>query len=366
MRSELRVDPITGATVLISPARARRPLVLRSELPGDQEAVEKSDSLASDPFLEGREDETEPETLAVRKPGSIPNGPGWLVRCISNRYPAVYGTENSTAEETESACEGKNPLHDAAIQPLPGVGLHEVVVECPQYETHLSRLPALQIGHVVRLWRDRLASFQKQEAGWSYGLVFKNQGRLAGASLPHSHSQIMALPFVPQPFAAEIAKCGDELLATGRSLWADHIAREQQVGLRIVAETPHFLAMAPYASRFPFELRILPKLAQAHFSSLTDEMCDELGRHLKDLLLALEAMAGDPDYNLVLQTAPLRDTDDGSFRWRLELLPRMGGIAGFEWGTGAFINTIPPEEAAMMYRSQLQQLVSQQASADCP
>ncbi len=357
MKSELRVDPITNDVVLISPVRSERPVHLQAvSAPISRHSKPSSDS--TDPFLEGNEQLTESESLAIRMEGSLPNTPGWLVRCISNRYPAVFpwqefGNQIPQGEELLSIVGSNSDLDRARQAPLAGIGLHDVVVECPHDETHLSRLSIDQIGLVISLWRDRLRAYMQDEHHWQYGLIFKNHGRLAGASLPHSHSQMMALPFVPPRLLHEFNACRAAFKTRRDSLWSQLIEQEELLKLRVVQKTSRFLAVTPYASRFPFELRVLPLKAQAHFSSITDDDCEELATLLKRLLIALETVAHDPDYNLVIHTAPLHEQEPSDFHWRLEILPRMGGIAGFEWGTGGFINAVPPEIAAAQYREAL-------------
>ncbi len=295
MKSELRVDPITNDVVLISPVRSERPVHLQAvSAPISRHSKLSSDS--TDPFLEGNEQLTESESLAIRTGGSLSNTPGWLVRCISNRYPAVFplqefGNQVSPGDELLSPLGSSSYLDLARQAPLAGIGLHDVVVECPHDETHLSRLSIDQIGLVISLWRDRLRAYMQDGHHWQYGLIFKNHGRLAGASLPHSHSQMMALPFVPPRFLHEYNACRFGYETRRVSLWSELIEQEQLLKRRVVQKTSRFLVVAPYASRFPFELRILPLKAQAHFSSITDDDCQELASLLKRLLIALEKVA---------------------------------------------------------------------------
>ncbi|MDZ4684552.1 MAG: DUF4931 domain-containing protein [Planctomycetaceae bacterium] len=330
--SEWRHDPLTNRWVIIAPERAQRPNANRTD-PG-------FGPLTDDPFAEGCEDETTAEMLAIRDPHSVPDCPGWQVRDISNKYPALHPTDDAMVHD------------DGWYRSAPGGGVHEVIIECPQPETHLSRLSTDHIRLVLQLYRDRLAML-RCDGRWAYAIVFKNHGPAAGATLGHAHSQLMALPFVPGMVTDELAAARRHRERMGRSFFTEWMDRERTAGSRLVHESGGHISFCPYASRFAFELCVLPVEPSPHFDDISDADLDDLAVHLKRLLQTLEVVANDPPYNFVLRTAPLRDHDIAGYSWRLEILPRIGRVAGYEWGTGWFINPVPPEVAAERLRSVL-------------
>jgi UDPglucose--hexose-1-phosphate uridylyltransferase len=327
--SEWRHDLLANRWVLIAPERAHRPNASRRE--------PSCGPLTDDPFAEGAEDDTTPEVLAIRDPHSRPNQPGWQVRVITNKYPAVHPDDVAI------------PHDDGWFRRAPGGGVHEVIIECPQPETHLSRLPVGHLQRVLQAYRDRLATL-RHEAKWRYAIVFKNHGPAAGATLGHAHSQLMALPFVPGVVTEELAVVRQHRDRTGQSFFADWLAREQAAGVRIVHESAGHVSLCPFASRFAYEICLLPKTPSPQFDALADADLADLAGHLRDVLHRLEQAADDPPYNFVLRTAPFHDADVEAFSWRLEILPRITRVAGYEWGTGWFINLMPPEVAAEQMR----------------
>ncbi|HUQ69144.1 MAG TPA: DUF4931 domain-containing protein [Planctomycetaceae bacterium] len=330
--SEWRHDPLTNRWVIIAPERGLRPNATRQE-PG-------CGPLTDDPFAEGCEDETTPEVLAIRDSHSVPNGPGWQVRGISNKYPALHP-------------DVVREVHDDGwFRSATGGGVHEVIIECPHAETHLSRLPTEHIRLVLQLYRDRLAILRR-EGRWTYAIVFKNHGPAAGATLGHAHSQLMALPFVPGVVVDELAAARRHRERIGRSFFSEWMDRERTAKSRFVHESSGHVSFCPYASRFPFEMCVLPVEPSSHFDDISEAYLSDLAAHLKRLLQTLEAAADDPPYNFVLRTAPLRDHETIDYSWRLEILPRIGRVAGYEWGTGWFINPLPPEIAAEKLRAVL-------------
>lgn len=327
--SEWRHDPLSDRWVIIAPERALRPDSARTE--------EGFAPLTDDPFAEGHEDATTSEVFAIRPPQSRPDGPGWQVRSILNKYPALRPELDADIDD------------DGWFRRAPGGGVHEVIVECPQPETHLSRLSAEHVRQVLIVYRSRLAALRR-ESRWAYAIIFKNHGPGAGATLAHAHSQLMALPFVPAAVTAELSAARRFRAATGGAFFAAWMERERAAQQRLVCESPEHLSLCPFASRFPYELCLLPRQPGPHFDELCDAALADLAGHLKELLQRLEAAANDPPYNLVLRTAPFQEQDVDGFSWRLEILPRIGRIAGYEWGTGWHINLVPPEVAAQRLR----------------
>jgi len=326
--AELRKDPIVGRWVIIAPERLTRPQ------PGTPPGLTPPDY---DPFLEGHEEATPPEILAYRNAGSHPNGPGWRVRVVPNKFPALR-------------VEGD--LHkrgDGIYDMMNGVGAHEVIIECPHYETNMSRISVDLIREVLWVYRDRLVDL-KRDPRLAHGLIFKNSGAAAGASVAHAHSQLIVTPIVPIAIREELDGSEAFYRYRGRCLFDDMVQQEMAHESRVVMNTPKYLVICPYASRFPFETWILPKQHSSHFENVTRPCIEELGVVLKQTLRTLELALDDPAYNYVLHTAPFGVQDLPHFCWHIEIYPRLTGIAGFESGSGFYINTVAPEEAASYLR----------------
>jgi len=327
---ELRKDPVVGRWVIIAPDRAKRPQDFTDPLPNAEERF--------DPFLEGNEDATPPEILAYRDAGSTPNGPGWRVRVIPNKFPAL---------QVEGDLQKRG---DGIYDVMNGVGAHEVIIECPHFEDNIARLSTENIREVFWVYRDRLVDL-KRDQRLVHGLIFKNRGELAGASLEHSHSQLMVTSVVPISIWEEMTGSLEFYNYRGRCIYDDMIQQELATGSRIVLDTPHFVVFCPFASRFPFETWVLPKQHSSHFENISRQSIDELGTVIKTVLSKLELALDDPPYNYVLHTAPFDANELPHYLWHIEIFPRLTRVAGFEWGSGFYINPVPPEEAAEFLRN---------------
>ncbi len=317
---ECRFDELTGETVLVSPSRSERPNALAT--PGGPVGAE------IDPFLEGNEEQTPPETFAIRPDGSPPNGPGWLVRVVPNQYPVV----------------GPDAANDESV------GRHEVVVECPHFERRFTALDATQVRRVLEAYRSRLAAF-RGECGRGYGLVFKNSGPLAGATVEHVHSQVLVTRFVPRRVQAALATAREYFDEHGRDLGGACLERELRSAERVVVTSEAWAAYCPAAGRFPFECRLVPRERHVRPESTPDVVLDDLAETLLRVLRALEAVHDRVDYNLVLHTLPFEEPDDVQwFRWWIEVIPRLASLGGFEFGGGTYINPVSPTRAAEALR----------------
>jgi UDPglucose--hexose-1-phosphate uridylyltransferase len=326
---EIRRDPISGRVVLIAPERSRRP---GGYVPGCREAF-PGDELEDCPFCPGHEGRTPPEIAAVRPAGSFPNEPGWRVRVIPNKYPAlVPGT----------ATDGGEPARGSRSM---GMGAHEVVIETDRHELEPIDLPDEDAALAWAIIRNRVRALEASRAH-AYVQVFKNRGREAGASLRHPHTQIAALPFVPPRLAEELGIFADHAARQGGCLLCRHLESEIICGERIVLRSRRYAVWAPFGSCFPFELRLAPLSHLPSLAGLTDEDCLDLATCLRLVLRIIRSRLGDPDYNLVLQQAPSEGS--ASFHWRLDILPALVRTAGFEWGTGVHINPVAPEAAAAL------------------
>jgi UDPglucose--hexose-1-phosphate uridylyltransferase len=331
---EYRRDPITGRWVIIAPERAARPLVLAQSKPHARRNVERDVC----PLCQGQEHDTPHEVYAVRRPDSHPNEPGWDLRVVPNKFPAVRAVEGALA--------GSEDLFEM----LPGFGTHELVIECPDHETSPTALSEIEFARVLTAYRDRLRELA-HDPRYAYVTVFKNVGAEAGASLAHLHSQIVATPIVPELVETELSASADYHAVERRCVFCDVLKRELADGARVVAEVGGFVAICPYAPRFAYETWILP----THHASGFDETTPiELGKLAELMLLVLgkiDAALGQPAYNYYLHTAPPRQSNLPYFHWHFEILPRTSRQAGFEWGSGCFINSVPPEKAAAELRT---------------
>jgi UDPglucose--hexose-1-phosphate uridylyltransferase len=256
---------------------------------------------------------------------------------IPNKFPALR-----VEEALERRAEG---IYDR----MNGVGAHEVIVDSPDHEKELSELDPDQIELVLRAYRERIADLS-QDLRIRYALVFKNHGERAGASLAHGHSQLIATPIVPQVVAEELEGSREHFQRTERCVYCDLIEHERRSGARMVRECDRLIAIQPYAARYPFETWILPRAHAAAFESSSPEDLRALAGMLRDMLARIGRALDRPHYNYVLHTAPCREPDLPHYHWHLEITPQRTAMAGFEWGSGFFINPVPPEEAAEYLR----------------
>jgi len=327
---ELRKDPVVGRWVIISTDRGRRP----SDF-GQAEVARKAGFC---PFCLGHEDKTPPEVYAVREKGTRVNGPGWKVRVVSNKFPAL---------QIEG---GLNRRAEGIYDKMNGVGAHEVVIESPDHELELSEQPVEQINLVLTAFRARMIDLARDKR-FRYIQVFKNHGEAAGASLEHAHTQIVATPIVPRRILEELNGCQQHFEWKERCIFCDIIDQELMTGKRVIAENNDYLSMEPFAARFPFETWIMPK---AHFGSFEQSYQGNyysLARILKETLMRINLTLSDPPYNFVFHTSPCNDAHGPrQYHWHLEIMPKLTRVAGFEWGTGFYINPTPPEDAAAYLR----------------
>lgn len=327
--SELRKDPVTGRWVIISSERGRRP----SDF---QEAPPKRKG-GFCPFCAGNEKFTPPEILAYREPGTVPNSTGWSLRVVPNKFPALKIEGN--LDKTGIGLFDK----------MNGIGAHEVIIETPSHEVTMATLSERKIEDILWAYRDRVIDLKK-DARFQSILIFKNEGEAAGASLEHSHSQLIALPIIPRQVAEEIEGSRLYYNYKERCIYCDIIRQEMYSEERSVAENEHFLAITPFAARFPFETWIIPKNHNSCFDEAQPWEYSSLARILKNLLLRVDKVLNVPPYNYIIHTCPLRSQMREFYHWHLELIPKLVRIAGFEWGSGFYINPTSPEEAAKFLR----------------
>ena len=326
-QSEFRHDVICGRWVIFAPERARRPL--------GQSKPQPRQNVVRDvcPFCLGPSHDTPPPSQVFPAEGP------WQVLVCPNKFPAVRPIEPDTRGLTLRFNR----------QQLPGFGVHEIVIEGPDHFTDPTELTDEVYQRVLISYRERIRTFA-DDRRLDYVSVFKNVGAEAGASMAHTHSQIVATPFIPNNIRDEIAGADEYFKNRNRCIFCNLLRPESGRIPRLVAESAKFAVICPFAPRFAYEMWVLPKSHASHFETITDVDALELVLLLKRVLRALDAVAGVPAYNYFLHTAPLRIEPSPSYHWHIEIVPRTARPAGFEWSTGVFINTVMPERAAKELR----------------
>lgn len=329
---ELRKDPIVGRWVIISTERSKRPRDYDIS-----KMMTKEGGFC--PFCRGNEGATPPEVFAYREDGSGPNSEGWSLRVIPNKFPALR-------IEGELDREGVG-VYDK----MSGIGAHEVIIESPDHEKTMADLTEVEMERVMLAYKDRIKDLM-QDQRLRYVLVFKNQGAAAGASLEHTHSQLIALPIIPRTVSEELGGTLAYYKLKERCIFCDIIRQESKDGSRVVLENEHFIVICPYAPRFPFEMWVLPKAHYSNYEQCGKEEYSSLARIMSLTLKKLDTALNGPPYNFILHTSPINtDEETKYYHWHFEIMPTLTKVAGFEWGTGFYINHTPPEDAAEYLRS---------------
>ena len=326
---ELRKDPVSGRWVIIAKSRAKRP--------NDFEQPPAISPGRYCPFCEGNEEACPEEIIAYRPHGTARNDRGWRVRVVPNKFPAleIEGDLNKRGEG----------IYDL----MRGVGAHEVIIESPRHVLSTADLSAAQIEEVLWIYRDRVVDLKK-DPRFVYGMIFKNVGAAAGASLEHTHSQLIVTPIVPINVWEEMTGALEFFNYRGRCVFCDMIQQELAYEKRIVLDTPGFVAFCPFASRFPFETWILPKSHASHFENIQKHGVEELAGILRQTIGKIETALDRPAYHYILHNSPFDTPELYHYHWHIEVIPRLTKPAGFEWGSGFYINPVGPEEAAAFLR----------------
>ena len=323
--------------MIIATERARRP--------DDFKPVEEPVEEGICPFCEGHEKQTPPEIISIRNNNSLPNTPGWDVRVVPSIKPLLK-IEGSIDRR------GKN-LYDI----MNGIGAHEIIIETPKHIANIADLEVEQIEKGINARIARIDDLEKDQR-FKYVLAFKNFGRAAGGGkVRHSRSQLIATPVTPKRTKEKLAGSRRYFEFHERCVFCDMIKQELDSGERIICDIDGFVALAPFASRFPFETWILPKKHSADFTRLEQPQRKDLASIIKCVLQKLKVGLNNPDYNTIINTAPFRrpkagywKTIDEDYHWHIEIMPRLTRVAGFEWGTGFYICPLPPESAAKFLR----------------
>lgn len=329
---QFRKDPFVNRWVIIATERAQRPQ--------QNTGLAKPDLAASCPFCSGNEAMTPPEILAYRDSKSQPNQPGWTVRVVPNMYPALTP-------------DGDQNLRMHGIyESMNARGVHEVVIEFQEHATHVAELSEKQFKDLVRAYQERMIALSGDKR-WRHVLIYKNEGAHAGATFEHLHSQLVALPMVPQQVHEELEVAKDFYERKRQCLYCTVIDGDILDGGRIVIVNELFVVLCPYAPRFPFETWILPRDHDARFERASELQRDEFALILRETLMRLDRCLTQPPFNYVLHSSPFDAAEEHHYHWHLEIMPRLTGVAGFEWGSGFFINTADPENAAQALREAL-------------
>lgn len=328
--SELRKDPIVGRWVVVNvenPALPQDFHISPFEWKGE----------ANCPFCYGHEHMTPPEIEAISLEFRQPNTPGWKVRVVPNKYPALR-------------IEGDLDKRGVGIYDMSnGIGAHEVIIDSPHHYKGLGELEDIEVKYMLKAYISRALDLRKDRR-FKYILIFKNVGAQAGASLEHGHSQLIALPMVPKNVKEEVKGAQRYFEYRERCVFCDIIAYEEESGERVVMESDNFLVFCPLSSRFSFEVWIIPKKHEMDFAVMPEEEVEELAKVLKRAILRLKKVLGEHPYNYIVHTCPVNMDTHLGYHWHIEIMPKLTRVAGFEWGSGFYIVFTPPEVAAKYLR----------------
>jgi UDPglucose--hexose-1-phosphate uridylyltransferase len=331
--TEIRRDSIVERWVIFAPARAARP--------NEYSATPSAHTTSPCPFCEGNERLATPEIAAIRRPDASPHEPGWQVRVVPNKYPALTGVPADPGDRAETGVAARSAL-----------GMHEVIIESPRHLKSVTELTAGELSDVLTMYRSRLAVAAEQPEV-RHAIVFKNVGPGAGASMEHIHSQLIGLPLVPADVAEQLSSARAYQETHRACIYCDLLDRERASAARLVEETANFLVLCPYASRFPFEMWLFPLAHESRFDRTPPSNLPELAEVLRRCIERIERTTGRSEYNYLIHSAPFDTCCQSHYHWHIEIFPRLARTAGFEWGTGMFINSIFPEEAARKLRATL-------------
>ncbi len=290
------------------------------------------------PFCGGNEDSTPKETFAVRPDKTKPDARGWSLRVVPNKFPALISKGEVIRSE------------NGLFLSVSGVGEHEVLIETACHSESLADLPAERVADLFRAVKLRTLKFKSDKKNLCVQF-FKNHGMAAGASLEHSHSQIIAMPVISKQLKEQLDGAKSRFKELGRCVYCEIMEAELKTGARVISENLDFVAIAPFAPRFAYETMILPKNHSARYEETSNDTLASLARIYKDISFRINSLLNNPPYNMTIHTAPLNNNQhDKSFHWHMEIWPVTTRVAGFEWGSGFHINSVSPEKAATAMR----------------
>lgn len=331
---ELRQNPATKDWVIIATERAKRPEDFKPLKP----PPETPEQVKACAFCEGHEESTPPETLSFRAFGTKPNTPGWWIRIIPNKFPAL----------TPDGSLNRTKIEDFFLH-MDGFGLHEVLIESPNHEQSIAVMAQKQVEEIFLAYRERFITLS-QDPRFEMVMIFKNHGPSAGTSVRHPHSQIIATPIIPQHIRHRLEEAMRYFDDNGRCVYCDMVGKELETKTRIVYETENYISFVPFAQRSPFETWIISKTHASSFSSVPPVLIKELSYIAKHTLGKIFTSLKDPDYNFIIHSSPCHEKDVEYFHWYIEIVPRVSAVAGFEMGSNIYINTVIPEESAKFLR----------------
>jgi UDPglucose--hexose-1-phosphate uridylyltransferase len=331
---QFRQNPITGQWVILAENRGGRPQEV------DIQQIVRPQSVC--PFCEGHEERTPDEVFAIRAQDSKPNGPGWRVRVVPNKYPALEAEEINPSPQP-------SPTRGEGAGKLPAAGVHEIVIESPRHLESITQLSDGQVAEILEAYRQRLTAL-RQTKKYHAAVIFKNGGPAAGSTLVHLHSQLMALRIGGPAIGDRLLRFQSHAERFGQCPLCQTLGQMGGDDQWVVAATPNFVAYCPFASRFAYEMWIAPRQHAAHFNTAGAEDMSELSGLLRTVLVKLERIVKLPAYNYIVHTAPFDTSGSDHYHWHIEILPRTTSLAGFELGAGCYINTVPPERAAAALR----------------
>lgn len=332
---EMRRDPITKSWTIIATERAKRP---EKPLINSEKSTIEIEHDNNCFFCTGNEHTTPPEVLAYREIGSLQDTPGWSLRVVPNKFAALNFEQDFHIKQDTN-------LKVSSY----ATGAAEVVIESPHHSKDLAFFSIDHTAAVLQAYKDRYIALSQKNA-IKYILIFRNNGIQAGASIHHPHSQIIATPVIPVKISSEFVGASDYFESTGRCIYCDIVKTELKDRTRIVYENEYFISFAPYASKTPFEICVMPKFHSAKYQDLDEKQLIYLADVWKATLYKLYAGLDNPPYNYFIHTSPTRKNTDRYYHWHMELIPKLTLAAGFELGTGMYINIAIPEECAEYLR----------------
>ena len=325
---QLRQNPATKEWVIIATERSKRPEEFRAP-----EEKETQGNLKDCPFCAGNESMTPEELFAFRTYGTKPGTPGWWIRVTPNKYPALIPAGNV-----------KRMQFEEFFRYMDGVGSHEIVIESPEHGNSMATMDQKQIEEIFLAYKERYSALKK-DPRYEMILIFKNHGREAGTSISHPHSQIVATPITPNHIRHYVEEAMRYFDDNGECVYCDILKKELSKE-RLILETDNFAAFVPFAARSPFEIWVLPKKHYSNYERISAMDTKELGFVMRQTLGKLYKGLKDPAYNFMILSAPCHEEDLEYFHWHIQIVPRVASVAGFEMGSGIYINTVIPEEAA--------------------
>ena len=329
--AELRRDPVVGRWVIVDTDHPNKPENFKYE-----QYIPKGGLC---PFCYGNEFMTPPEISCFRDPSTGANSPGWQVRVVANKFPALQ-------------IEGELDRRGIGIYDMSnGIGAHEIVIESPYHTKDLPDLLQEEVENYLKICCSRCADLAK-DSRFKYLMLFRNYGSAAGASLEHPHTQIVALPMVPKNALEELHGAKEYFNYRERCIFCDIIRQEIQDQERIVLENKYFLSFCPFVSRFPFEIMIIPKKHAGNFAVLSFEEIKALAEIMQGTIKKLKKVFENLSYNYIIHSSPINgDMEEEYYHWHIELMPKLTQVAGFEWGTGFYLDSTSPELAAQYLKA---------------